>query len=137
MASATAFDTIEQHLRDEWGATTPIVFENEPYDLPDVPAPFLFVEIVGSTFGQASLGNGETQGNLWREAGYVEVHVMTPNDTGSRAARVYADRVVDIFRGQEIGPVTFGDASVGSGDPGRAFAGYFAFTATLDWERDQ
>ncbi|RLP22265.1 hypothetical protein [Mesorhizobium sp. YM1C-6-2] len=136
MSSAATFDTIEQYLRAQW-TTTPLVFENEPYELPGNPAHFVFVEIFGDVFDQASIGADPREDNLWREAGQLYLHVMTQNDIGSRLARQYADQLVDLLKGQDIGAVTFFGASKGAGEPGMKKANYWAFTATIDWQRDE
>ncbi len=137
MSSAEVFDVIEQRLGAEW-TTTPKVFENDEFEAPNEPAPFIFVEIFGDFFDQASIGGGEgVDANLWRETGQLLMHVMTPNGTGSRDARVAAKALIDLFRGQEIGGVEFRDASIGAGEPGRVFANYYAMTASVSWQRDQ
>ncbi|TIU02333.1 MAG: hypothetical protein E5W43_00895 [Mesorhizobium sp.] len=138
MSSVIAFDTISQRLTASW-STTPLVFENDPYDLPDVPAAFVYVEIWGVSggFDQASIGAGDRDDNLWREMGTLDMHVMVPNGTGSRDARDKAGDLLDLFRGYDIGDVTFLEGSVGEGRPGREFANYWAMTASISWRRDQ
>lgn len=136
MSSATSFTTIEQYLRSNW-TTTPLVFENELYDLPDQPIPFVFVEIWGQTFDQASIGAESRDSNLWREEGSLDLHVMTPNGSGSGLARTYATTLAGLFRGLDIGTMTFREASIGAGEPGRQFANYYAMSATCFWRRDQ
>ncbi|RWF66844.1 phage tail terminator-like protein [Mesorhizobium sp.] len=138
MSSVASFDLIEARLRDQW-STTPLVFENEDHPLPDEPAPFVYVEMWGipGGFDQASIGSGARDDNLWREHGTLDLHVMVPNNTGSRAGRTYAGQLIDIFRGKDLGTLTFLEASVGEGKPGREFANYWAMTASISWRRDQ
>lgn len=136
MSSVDTFDTIEQHLRTNW-TTTPLVFENEDYELPSNPSHFVFVEIVGHVFDQASIGADPRDGNLWREEGELLLHAMTRVNIGSRLSRLYAGQLLDLFKGQDIGPVTFRSGSLGNGDPGIKKANYWAFTATIDWQRDE
>ncbi|MER9710172.1 hypothetical protein NKJ13_07870 [Mesorhizobium sp. M0174] len=136
MASPEAFDVVEQQIADRWNIT-PVVFENDDYQLPDVPTEFVYVEIYGDFYDQISLGAEPREDNLWREGGQVYLHLMTPNNTGSRRARVLAKQLVGLFRGQDIEGVTFRDASIGAGDPGRTFANYYAMTATVNFERDE
>jgi hypothetical protein len=138
MSSAIAFDTISQRLTANW-TSTPLVFENDAYDLPNEPAKFVYVEIWGipGGFDQASIGGGDRDDNLWREYGTLDIHVMVPVGTGSRDGRASCDALVDLFRGFEIGDVTFREASVGEGRPGREFANYWAMTASISWRRDQ
>ena len=136
MSSPEAFDVIIDHIADRW-TTIPVVFENDAFDLPDTPASFIYVEVFGDFFGQASIGDEPRDNNLWREAGQVYFHVMTPNGTGSRDARALAGQIAGLFRGQDIDGMTFLDASIGAGEPGKTFAGYFAMTATVNFERDE
>lgn len=140
MASVTAFDTISQRLIASWNAT-PLVFENDPYDLPNVATTFVYVVMWGipGGFDQASIGGGaDRDDNLWREFGTLDMHVMVPKGTGSRDARDKAGQLIDLFRGFELGDLTFLEASVGEGKPDREeFASYWAFTASISWRRDQ
>ncbi|EHK56902.1 hypothetical protein [Allomesorhizobium alhagi] len=136
MSSPEAFETIEQRLRAQW-TETPLVFENEDYPLPDVPAHFVYVEVYGDFFDQASIGAEPRTDNLWREVGQLYLHVMTPNGIGSGTARQLARQLVDLFRGEDIGSVTFREASIGAGEPGREFGNYYAMTATITWQRDE
>jgi hypothetical protein len=115
-----------------------LVFENENYDLPSELAPWLMVELFGSYYDQASIGGGEqVSDNLWREAGQLYGHVLIPSGTGSRAGRVLAQQFINLFRGQELGPIRFLGASIGAGEPGDRDGSYYRMTATVDWERDE
>lgn len=135
MSSYTAFEVIEQYLTAQW-STTPLVFENDRFHLPGTPAPFVYVEIVGNTYDQASIGGGQSD-NLWREFGQLYLHVMTPNGSGSGQARQYCDQLLALFVGQDIGTLTFREASIGMGEPGQTFANYYAMTASITWYRDE
>lgn len=136
MASAEAFGPIETYLRANWTATA-LVFENEDWPTPETPAPFIFVEVDGDLFSQQSLGAGARDDNLWREAGTLRLHVLAPVGGGSLVARQYARQAADLFRGKDVSGITFGDASLGAGEPGTADGNYWRFTATIDWERDE
>lgn len=133
MASAEVYDAIEQRCRAMMPAVT-WVFENEEFALPDTPEPFVYVEIYGGVYAPASIGGAGN--DLKRESGQFLAHVMMPNGTGSRAARVIAKQIVDLFFAQDVGGVVFMDASIGTGDPGREFGNYYAMTAAIDWDRD-
>ncbi len=136
MSSLTAYDTIEQYLTAQW-TTTPLLFENGDDHLPDDPAHFVFVEIFGDFYDQASIGAEPRTANLWREVGQLYLHVMTKNNIGTRLARQYAGQLVDLFIGLDIGTVTFREASIGAGDPGIKKGNYYAMTATINWQRDK
>ena len=131
MASPEAFDAFSDRLGD-W-TDAPVVFENDAYDLPDTPAPFVFVEIVGDTYEQDTMG--APGANMWLERGVAYLHVMTPAGTGSRAGRVLANDLLYLFREQPIDTLFMPEMSIGAGEPGRDFAQYFAITATIIWQR--
>jgi hypothetical protein len=57
MSSEAAFETIRDYLIANW-TTTPLIFENEEYQTADNPTAFVFVEIWGDFFDQASIGSG-------------------------------------------------------------------------------
>lgn len=132
MASPEAFDDISTRLTAEW-TTTPLVFENEPYELPGVPEPFIYVEVFGDDFDQVEVG--EQGKNMWQEQGVAYLHVMVPNDTGSSVARTYAKQLLNLFREQQIGSIRTVKMSIGQGQPGRPFANYWAMTTTMWWAR--
>jgi hypothetical protein len=134
MSSPDAFQGIETYLRTNW-TTTSLVFENEP-DPDPLPDYFVFVEIEGTFYTQASIGADPVPDNLWREGGVLFLHVMTRNNIGSLKARTYAKQLADLFRGNEDAGVRPRDMAIGAGEPGRHFPNYFAMTATIDWERD-
>lgn len=132
MATPTSFDAFHDTLVDGW-TTTPVVFENERYDLPDTPAPFLYVEIVGDTMNQETIG--APGANTWLEVGFTYIHVMVPANSGTSTARTYAKQVLDLFREQSIAGLNMPEMSIGAGEPGRDFPKYWALTATIRWDR--
>lgn len=130
MASPTAFDAFADRLAD-WTAT-PVVFENDGYQLPETPTPFVYVEIFGDTYNQDTLG--APGANMWLETGVAYLHVMVQTGTGSREARALANRLLYLFREQPTG-LTITEMSIGAGDPSRSFGNYFSIAATLTWTR--
>lgn len=132
MASLDAFNAFHGALVPGWTAT-PIVFENEHYDPPNTPVPFLYVEIVGDMLRQDTIG--APGANMWLETGFTYIHVMVPSGTGTAAARGYADDVLNIFREQYVGGMNMPDMSIGAGEPGKDFPEYWALTATIHWDR--
>jgi hypothetical protein len=131
MASLTAFDAFATRLAD-W-TTTPVVFENEFYELPDEPAAFIYVEVFGDAYDQETTGApGE---NMWQENGVTYLHVMVPSGRGSRLGRDYANQLLYLFREQPISTLFMPEMSIGAGDPGRDFPNYWAMTTTVFWRR--
>lgn len=132
MSSPNAFDLIHDHLVNSWTETA-IVFENEDFDLPDTPAHFVYVEVVGDTYEQDTFG--APRNNLWLEAGVVFLHVETPVGTGSAEARQISNRLTYLFREQPLAGIRFRRMSIGAGEPGKTFGNYFAMTVTIEWDR--
>lgn len=132
MSSLTAYDAFEQRLRSGW-TQSPLVFENEFYELPDTPSPFVYVEIFGNSYDQETAG--APGANYWVEQGVTYLHVMTPSGRGSRDARNYANQLLYLFREQPISTLFMPEMSIGAGDPGRDWPDYFAITASIFWHR--
>ncbi len=132
MSSPTAFDSIEARLRQGW-AETPLVFENEDFELPDTPAAFVYVEVVGDSYWQDTIGI--PQANEWQEEGAIYLHVMAPAGTGSAQSRQIGDRLMYLFREQQAGDLNFREMSIGAGEPGKQFGNYYAMTVTIAWDR--
>lgn len=137
MATPESFTPIHDYLVAQWGATTPLYFENEEIPDPATPAAFVYVEIFGDMFDLASLGAGTVTDNLWRERGTLLAHVMVPRGKGSTIARTHARALADLFRGTEIGSIRFRRPSIGAGDPGVLDGSYFAMTMSIEFERDE
>lgn len=131
MSSLTTYDAFANRL-GAW-ETTPVVFENEFYQLPDTPAPFVYVEVFGDTYDQDTMG--APQQNEWLETGVTYLHVMTPSGQGSRQARQYANILLYLFREQPIATLFMPEMSIGAGQPGKDWPGYWAMSATIFWHR--
>ncbi len=133
MASPATFDAFENRLKTAWTATA-LVFENEfAQPLLDAGAPFVFVEIYGDSYAQETFG--APQANQFLEEGVTYLHVMTKSGEGSRQARVWANDLLNLFREQPIGSLFMPEMSIGAGEPGQDFPGYFSIAATIRWYR--
>lgn len=136
MATPQTFEPIEDFLRSQW-TVTPLVFENEDFDLADEPEALVFVEVFGDLMDQASIGAETVEANRWRENGQLSLHVLVPRGGGTRHARQLSRQLYNLFRGQEIGAIRFGTASIGAGEPGEMDGNYYRMTVTIDVERDE
>lgn len=133
MSSPTTYDAIHDRLVGAWTAT-PLVFENEISQmLVKAKATFVYVEIYGDTYDQETFG--APQANQWLETGVCYLNVMTPAGSGSRAARVHANNLLNLFREQPIAQLYMPEMSIGAGEPGQDFPNYFALTASIHWYR--
>lgn len=137
MSSLEAFDAIKGRITEVWADETPVVYENEAFPTPNKPAPFLYVEIFGTSYEQASLGADPQSQNKWRENGLLLLHMMVPNGSGTSQARIYAKQLAAMFRGQEVSGVVFRDMSIGASEPGDEDGNYYRMTVRVDWQRDE
>lgn len=132
MSSPTTFDAFHDRLTGGW-TQTPLVFENEEYELPGEPVPFVYVEIYGDEYNQESFG--APRENQFLETGVAYLHVLMPKGTGTREGRVIADALCNLFREQPQNGVFIEEMSIGSGEPATAFPNYYSMAVTLHWYR--
>ncbi|AUN31949.1 hypothetical protein [Niveispirillum cyanobacteriorum] len=119
MTSLVVYDAVRARVEDLWTAT-PVAWPNEPFQMPQEGAPgfdgcWIVIEFEGRLFGQVSIGAGAPLENRWDEDGTVLAHVMAPKGGGERLMRGHASGFVDLFRGQDIGPIEFQDCEIGPG----------------------
>lgn len=136
MASDTVYDAIRAHLETYWSATT-IAWENEGFEKPEPPAPWVMVEVTGDLYAQMSIGAGNQAENRWDEEGELLMHVMVPAGTGARTARHHAKSLADLFRGALLidDTLEFLDASIGMGQPGDEDGMWWRVSVSVDWRR--
>ena len=101
MASDAVYDAVKAHVVVGWTAT-PIAWENEHFERPEPPAPWVAVDFEGDLYAQASMGAPIQTENLWRERGTVWFRVHVPINTGGRLARQRARQLADLFKGVRL-----------------------------------
>lgn len=136
MASGTVYDAIKAYLQAQW-STSPIAWENETFNKPEPPAPWVMVEIAGDVYAQMSIGADEQADNRWDEEGVLLLHVFVPTGTGASAARGHAKALADLFRGATLlsDSLEFMDASIGMGQPGDDDGMWWRISVSIDWRR--
>lgn len=134
MSTATAYSAIKAFLDANFTAA-PLVYENTDTPQADTPVAFVFVEISGNSYRQASTGGGLTD-NLFRENGLLWLHVMVPSGAGSVTARTHAETLITLLRNAELvsGKLVFMDASVGLGEPGTEDGNYWRLSVSIEWQ---
>lgn len=132
MSSPAAFDAFHDRLTVGWTTTT-LVFENEEFEAPGEPTPFVYVEIYGDEYNQESIGAPKQ--NQFLETGVTYLHVLMPKGTGTRDGRVMADGLCNLFREQPQNGVFVEEMSIGSGEPAKDFPNYYSMAVTLHWYR--
>lgn len=135
MASDVVYSAIKTYLTAQW-TNCPIAWENESFDKPEPPAPWVLFEITGNMYDQQSIGDSPQAANRWDEEGMMWLHVMVPKGTGSVLARHYAKGLADVFRGARlIDTMEFLSATIGEGAPGDEQGNYFRVSVSIDWRR--
>ena len=104
MSYAASQLALESHFNTNWGATTPIAWQDvkPDFDAGNTSEWVLFSVLYGEAY-QASLGLAPS--NFHRFTGIVTVQVYTVLDIGSKTALEYADLVVAMFTGNIIGTI--------------------------------
>lgn len=108
MGSATLNIIIENIFNTAWGNTTPIKFENVPFNPPSNAA-WVEVSVHDGSSSKKTLGPSV---QLRRSLGTVFITVYGPLNQGSKPTRQLADQITAIFRDLQTDGITFFEGSV-------------------------
>jgi len=98
-----------QHWKDQWGATTPFVFENEDdARLDSGTVPWARLSIRELTGGQETLGPIGSRKYIRRMVARVQIFV--PTNAGMKRSRQLAEQARAVFEGKRVGGLAFDDA---------------------------
>ena len=99
--------------------TLPLYWQDEDnFDLPDEPAPFVYFEVIARRGRIAGFGAGRGA-NLYRTPAELNAYVFVPRGMGLPAAAVLAETVAAAFRSFRSGGLSCFDATlhpVGEGE---------------------
>lgn len=98
MSHATLNQLVESRLASQWGATTPIRYENVEFTQPSSGS-WISVAVKESDSRKITLGSGA---QVERTIGTIFVEIFTPVGGGSGVARGYADTIKTIFRDYRV-----------------------------------
>lgn len=105
MASAAVIAAVKTRQQGNW-TTTPFLYPNEPYPLPDSPAAFVEVDFPIAACDQASLG--APGANKFRDLGTIRFIISTPNNIGTDLGTQYANELSTVFRAKVFdGVITY------------------------------
>lgn len=108
---------------DSASAAVALRWQNEEADstgqveLPDVPAPFVYTEILIGRGSLAGYGSGRG-GNLYRNPIEVNAFVFVPRGVGLDAAEAIAEQIAVLLRSHRDSTVSLFDATVQPGGDG-------------------
>jgi hypothetical protein len=147
MAADAVYDAIKAYLQTEanvavladpeTGIVPPFRFENEPFEKPNPPAPWMDVALTGVLYGQQSIGAATQASNRWDETGRLWLPVFVPVNTGASRARQIAKLLADVFRGLTLinGDLEFRDAFIGGAGAAPEDGNWFQLDLVIDWRR--
>jgi hypothetical protein len=98
MSSKVVADAIDAYLAANWTAC-PILVDGEDDEAPADGSAFLVVQYYGAQNRRA------TMQPVFIEEGAFRIVVNTPRGVGPALIRSYADQLVSLFRGVDVGPV--------------------------------
>lgn len=144
MSSDAVYAAIQARFAAAWNPTPacPVAYENDVFRVPQPAAPWLLVELTANLLDQRGIGAGTRTDNLWREVGQLWLHLFVPAGTGSLTARALLSQAVELFRGRDLGDLTFTSAMIGTGEsaqPGERGVKdgmWWRLSAAIEWERD-
>lgn len=108
---------------DGRGAPVPFRWQNETsdslgnVDLPDTPAPFVYVEFLTDPQDLVSFGGGRGQ-NRYRNPARLDAYVFVPRGQGLDEAEAIAEQVAGLFRSYRDNDVSCFGATVYPGGDG-------------------
>lgn len=98
--------------RAEAQITLPLYWQDEDnFDLPDEPAPFVFFELIVRRGRIASFGGGR-DANLYRAPAELNAYVFVPRGLGLSVAAILAEPVAAAFRSFRSGGLSCFDATL-------------------------
>lgn len=147
MAADAVYDAIKSHLSNSGvisvladpvtSAVPSIRFENEDFDKPEPPVPWISMALTTGIYRQESIGAHTQAGNRWDETGELWLAVFVPTGSGASRARQIAKLLADIFRGQTLlaGSLEFMDTFIGTGSPAPDEGNWFELPISIEWRR--
>lgn len=91
MSFADERRAIEQRLQSNWGATTPIKYDNVAFTQP-ANSPWIALTIVNGDPRPASIST-----QFKRYPGIIQIDIYTPENSGTNTARAHADTLAGYF----------------------------------------
>lgn len=147
MSADAVYDAIKTYLQTAANVTVladpttgivpPFRFENERFDKPDPPAPWVAVALTGVLYGQQSIGASRQADNRWDETGHLWMPVFVEVGSGSSRPRQIAKMLADIFRGLTLvnNTLEFMDAFIGEGSPAPEEGNWYELPVVIEWRR--
>lgn len=83
-----------------WGTTTPVAFDNKPFDADGLNVPWVRLNVQFTTGSISALG--QVGSRCFRNEGFVFVQVFTPVGGGASLNDVLATTARNVFRGVQL-----------------------------------
>lgn len=139
MSSYTVYAAIAAWFAANW-SSCPVYYENAAQlptsDEAATLAPWMYVELIDSSYAPGSIGAGSTALERWVEMGTLNAHIFMAAGETSSTARMLAEALANALRGLELWPsIRFRDLSIGTGataDNGN----WWGITVRANWIRN-
>lgn len=132
--SDEVYAAIKAYLIANWNHA-PFAWPNEPFEVGSDGAGFVAVEVLGTMYGQQSIGAEEQADNRWDEEGQLLLHVSVQRGRGFSQSRGAGKSLANLFRGTRLlsDRLEFMDAQIGPGQGGDDDGIYHVTTVAIDW----
>ena len=132
MTWSTELRTLESHFATQWGATTPIHFQEAgAFTPPSDHSPWVRFQILQ---GESAIVAGHGAGGRYRHPGVIQIDIQTAKGKGTAPALSLADQAAAIFRGKRIGDVLCRAPALSEPTPD---GGYYRVTVSIRYQRDE
>lgn len=93
---------IETRFSTNWGALTPVGYENFPFRLSPTNTEFVELFVIHNTEENISIGDSPN----YRRYGIININVYVRKQTGAKRIRTLCDTASAIFRNTEFNSIT-------------------------------
>lgn len=137
MSTESFREVVSGHFASQWVSQYPLVpisFENVKFAQPTDTAWVNFIIVPGDRFATAI---GQNAGR--RQMGVLNIAVMVPQDTGSKASNEMVDHIVSIFEDLKLTVTAFGRANFFNTEVRKRgnISGYYTQNVQIEFQYDQ
>jgi len=113
MTPKEARNAMQAKFLADWGSTTPIALDNQPFDPPDDDSSWVRFTVIFNGGEQAALG-GEDGNRLFRRFGLIVIQVFTRIGVATNTNDDLSYQALKIFEGVEVAGIWFRNGRVTS-----------------------
>ena len=135
MAWDDATTALREYMDANW-LTTTIAHQNQEFEKPEPPAPFVLFEVEPEENEIAGIGGGVGD-HLYRHYGLIRAYVFVPQLTGPDVAEQYAREIGALFAGKAFPPeIQCLAARSGGGGPDEESGNWYITAVSVEFWHD-